>query len=279
MSFHPTSSTISATARKTARNFGFAQAPLPTPSCGSVVALSSSNNDSNDSSSSSSLPWFVDPGTKGGAVVLSILLFALPLVVYNVVVAVNPSIDPLVVGQSIGVGFTVLSTVAWVSTYIFRVANKDMTYVRISNQSIYVYIKNQNPCTPKKRNKALLWIAYQFETFHDTNWLWSAWTCVCVPPQKNTRTVCGCLDWSILCAFVTLRIGTEHERVVDMCVYSVSMDGCRWVCVCPTDSFVFFRLDLSIQFTHPFGHDTAAMALFLLSSSPCPLCIIYRPNN
>ena len=30
----------------------------------------------------------------------------------------------------IGVGFTVFTTVLWVSTYIFRVATKDMTYAK-----------------------------------------------------------------------------------------------------------------------------------------------------
>ncbi|KAL7580552.1 hypothetical protein ACA910_003677 [Epithemia clementina (nom. ined.)] len=80
---------------------------------------------------SSSLPWWLDVGTKGGAVVLSIVLFLIPMVAYQLTVSViAPNADPLQVGQTIGVGFTVILTLAWVSTYIFRVANKEMTYAQ-----------------------------------------------------------------------------------------------------------------------------------------------------
>eukprot|EP00522_Entomoneis_paludosa_P016220 CAMPEP_0172441814 /NCGR_PEP_ID=MMETSP1065-20121228/2324_1 /TAXON_ID=265537 /ORGANISM="Amphiprora paludosa, Strain CCMP125" /LENGTH=141 /DNA_ID=CAMNT_0013191373 /DNA_START=99 /DNA_END=524 /DNA_ORIENTATION=+ len=76
-----------------------------------------------------SLPFWLDPGTKGGAVVLTIVLFVAPIFLYNVILAVT-DLDALEVGIDIGVGFTVLLLLGWMSTYIFRVATKDMTYAQ-----------------------------------------------------------------------------------------------------------------------------------------------------
>lgn len=61
---------------------------------------------------------------------MSLVLFIVPLLAYNVATTVFGA-DEIETGITIGVGFTVFATVAWVSTYIFRVATKDMTYVRI----------------------------------------------------------------------------------------------------------------------------------------------------
>lgn len=86
-------------------------------------------SDQNEEAKSSSLPVFLDPGTKGGAVVLSLLLFALPIVFYQVATGVFGA-DPIDTGRNIGVGFSVISTIAWGASYIFRVATKDMTYAK-----------------------------------------------------------------------------------------------------------------------------------------------------
>ena len=89
------------------------------------------NNESNlaSTSTSSSLPVFLDPGTKGGVVVLSILLFLLPILLYQI--ATGPmGLDEVTVGRNIGVGFSVVTMLLWGSTYIFRVATKDMTYAK-----------------------------------------------------------------------------------------------------------------------------------------------------
>lgn len=75
------------------------------------------------------LPVLLDPGTKGGAVVLSLILFVLPIILYQVVTNVF-GVDGIEAGRDIGVGFTVLLTIAWGATYIFRVATKDMTYAK-----------------------------------------------------------------------------------------------------------------------------------------------------
>lgn len=87
-----------------------------------------SSSDGSEGGESSKLPMLLDPGTKGGALFLSLVLFIIPLVGYQIVTAVF-DVDPLEAGKWIGVGFTFATLVLWVSTYIFRVATKDMTYV------------------------------------------------------------------------------------------------------------------------------------------------------
>ena len=84
--------------------------------------------DSSEDAKKSNLPMLLDPGTKGGALFLSLVLFILPIIFYQVVTNVF-GYDPIDAGRYIGVGFTVVTTILWVSTYIFRVATKDMTYV------------------------------------------------------------------------------------------------------------------------------------------------------
>jgi hypothetical protein len=77
----------------------------------------------------SKLPFFLDVGTKGGALFLSFALFLVPILFWEIVTNVF-GVDGLEAGRWIGVGFTILSTLAWLSTYVFRVATKDMTYVQ-----------------------------------------------------------------------------------------------------------------------------------------------------
>eukprot|EP00541_Cyclophora_tenuis_P015218 CAMPEP_0116545056 /NCGR_PEP_ID=MMETSP0397-20121206/2458_1 /TAXON_ID=216820 /ORGANISM="Cyclophora tenuis, Strain ECT3854" /LENGTH=175 /DNA_ID=CAMNT_0004069331 /DNA_START=16 /DNA_END=543 /DNA_ORIENTATION=- len=75
------------------------------------------------------LPMLLDPGTKGGALFLGFVLFLIPLFGYNFVTSVF-GVDEIEAGKWIGVGFTFATLVLWVSTYIFRVATKDMTYAK-----------------------------------------------------------------------------------------------------------------------------------------------------
>jgi hypothetical protein len=82
-----------------------------------------------NSGAPSNLPFWLDPGTKGGAVFLSLVLFIVPIIGYNIIINVS-GLDPSEVGIWIGVGFTVLSLFVWVGSYIFRVATKDMTYAK-----------------------------------------------------------------------------------------------------------------------------------------------------
>uniref|UniRef100_A0A7S3P7X4 Uncharacterized protein n=1 Tax=Amphora coffeiformis TaxID=265554 RepID=A0A7S3P7X4_9STRA len=78
----------------------------------------------------SKLPFFLDPGTKGGALFLSLVLFVIPIIFYNIILAVSSDIDELDLGRWIGVGFTAVATLAWLGTYLFRVVTKDMTYAK-----------------------------------------------------------------------------------------------------------------------------------------------------
>jgi type III secretory pathway component EscS len=74
--------------------------------------------------------WMLDLNTKGGVVVWTVLGIVIPLMLYQILTSVV-GWDELEVGKWMGVGITLVAMLAWVSTYIFRVANKDMTYVRI----------------------------------------------------------------------------------------------------------------------------------------------------
>ena len=76
----------------------------------------------------SNLPFWLDIGTKGGAVFWSLVLFIVPILGYNVVTGIF-GVDEIEAGKWIGVGFTAFALLAWGSTYLFRVATKDMTYV------------------------------------------------------------------------------------------------------------------------------------------------------
>jgi hypothetical protein len=91
--------------------------------------MSSDNDVSTSVEAGKGLPTLLDPGTKGGALFLSLILFIIPLVGYQIVTNVF-GVDGIEAGKWIGVGFTVFTTVLWVSTYIFRVATKDMTYAK-----------------------------------------------------------------------------------------------------------------------------------------------------
>jgi len=71
---------------------------------------------------------WLNPNTRGGVIVWSILLLALPIGVYNYLVSTG--LEDTKVGGYVGAIFVLLSNVLWASTYIFRVANKDMTYAK-----------------------------------------------------------------------------------------------------------------------------------------------------
>eukprot|EP00577_Skeletonema_sp_RCC1716_P026789 CAMPEP_0113394950 /NCGR_PEP_ID=MMETSP0013_2-20120614/12864_1 /TAXON_ID=2843 ORGANISM="Skeletonema costatum, Strain 1716" /NCGR_SAMPLE_ID=MMETSP0013_2 /ASSEMBLY_ACC=CAM_ASM_000158 /LENGTH=187 /DNA_ID=CAMNT_0000278989 /DNA_START=62 /DNA_END=625 /DNA_ORIENTATION=- /assembly_acc=CAM_ASM_000158 len=90
---------------------------------------STSSSSSLNMSEKSNLPVFLDPGTKGGAIVLSLILFVIPIVIYQVATGVF-GVDEIEAGRDIGVGFSVITMLLWGSTYIFRVATKDMTYAK-----------------------------------------------------------------------------------------------------------------------------------------------------
>ena len=71
--------------------------------------------------------WF-NPNTRGGVIVWCFLLVSLPVGVYNYLVSTG--LEATTVGGYVGAIFVLLSNLLWASTYIFRVANKDMTYAK-----------------------------------------------------------------------------------------------------------------------------------------------------
>jgi len=75
------------------------------------------------------LPFLIDPGTKGGIVFWSVVLIALPFIAYNFMLE-SLGWDVVLAGNVILVGYVGLGTVLWTSSYVFRVANKDMTYAK-----------------------------------------------------------------------------------------------------------------------------------------------------
>mmetsp|Transcript_24070 Transcript_24070/g.48263 ORF Transcript_24070/g.48263 Transcript_24070/m.48263 type:complete len:200 (+) Transcript_24070:122-721(+) len=136
LAFAPSSITHrSLSAVDSSRNFLAPLAPTTTfrhdsaSSTSSATSLPMSQQNEQQPQQQSSLPVFLDPGTKGGAVVLSVILFVIPIILYQVVTGVF-GVDEIEAGRDIGVGFSVITMILWGSTYIFRVATKDMTYAK-----------------------------------------------------------------------------------------------------------------------------------------------------
>lgn len=104
----------------------------PPPSSRKRIALAASTNDDESATrtTKSTLPFYLDPNTKGGVVVLTFVLFLGTYITDQIFINVF-NYDEIDAGITIGMGFTVLSTLAWMSTYLFRVATKDMTYVSL----------------------------------------------------------------------------------------------------------------------------------------------------
>ena len=92
------------------------------------LKLSNQQDDARSDDNKKSLFFLFDPNTKGGALFLGLVLFVVPLILYNLTLSLG-ILDVIEANRIFGVGFTVLLSLAWVSTYIFRVATKDMTYV------------------------------------------------------------------------------------------------------------------------------------------------------
>jgi len=77
----------------------------------------------------SSLPFFLDPGTKGGITFWTIVAIIVPFFGYNFMTDVL-DYDVVLAGQVILVGYVGVGTLVWTGSYVFRVATKDMTYAQ-----------------------------------------------------------------------------------------------------------------------------------------------------
>ena len=78
---------------------------------------------------SGGLPFFLDPGTKGGIIFWGTVGIVAPFIAYSYMLD-NLGWDVILAGNVILVGYVGLATVAWTASYVFRVANKDMTYAQ-----------------------------------------------------------------------------------------------------------------------------------------------------
>jgi hypothetical protein len=75
------------------------------------------------------LPWFLDPSTRGGISVLSLIAIVVPFIAYDFMQTVL-GYDMIFAGNVILIGYIGIGTILWVSSYVFRVASKDMTYAQ-----------------------------------------------------------------------------------------------------------------------------------------------------
>ena len=82
---------------------------------------------SSDESSPDISAW-LNPNTRGGVIVWSIILISFPIALYSYFVGTG--IEETIVGAYVGASFVLLSMLAWASTYLFRVVKKDMTYAK-----------------------------------------------------------------------------------------------------------------------------------------------------
>jgi len=93
------------------------------------TVLNLAADESSGGAKKSNLPMVLDPGTNGGVLFYSSLLIVVPFTGY--VISTNFfGLDSIELGKWIGIVFSALLMVIWVSTYIFRVATKDMTYAK-----------------------------------------------------------------------------------------------------------------------------------------------------
>jgi hypothetical protein len=87
-------------------------------------------------------------GTKGGIVFYTVLGIALPFVAYNYMLE-ELEWDIVLAGNVILVLYVGLATVLWTGSYVFRVANKDMTYAQqVSRQHALTQPSCPHPSPP-----------------------------------------------------------------------------------------------------------------------------------
>lgn len=75
------------------------------------------------------LGFLFDIGTKGGIVFYSVLGVVVPFVAYGYMTG-PMDVDIVTAGNVILVLYVGAATVGWTASYVFRVANKDMTYAK-----------------------------------------------------------------------------------------------------------------------------------------------------
>merc|ERR1719247_3424214 len=71
----------------------------------------------------------LDIGTKGGIIFYGTLGIVLPFIAYGYMTG-PLEYDIVTAGNIVLVAYVGLATVGWTASYVFRVANKDMTYAK-----------------------------------------------------------------------------------------------------------------------------------------------------
>lgn len=100
--------------------------PHPKAPAASLVVRSAGEGDEGEGFK---LPPMLDPGTKGGALVTTSLLCLIPVFTYYALTGIF-GFEETVAGPLASGSFVVISIVLWTASYMFRVANKDMTYAK-----------------------------------------------------------------------------------------------------------------------------------------------------
>mmetsp|Transcript_5292 Transcript_5292/g.13273 ORF Transcript_5292/g.13273 Transcript_5292/m.13273 type:complete len:171 (-) Transcript_5292:24-536(-) len=98
-----------------------APAPVAAAPARPPTALSAGSDDEEKR-----LPWFFDPGTYGGVIVLTIFLIVAPLALKEALEA--SGMDGNQVGVALSGVFVIGGSLLWAFSYVFRVFSKDMTY-------------------------------------------------------------------------------------------------------------------------------------------------------
>ena len=122
--FHCPARRITAAARPLARTAPARRAPAHGAAAAPArptTALYASNDDEEKR-----LPWFFDPGTYGGVIVLTIFLIVAPLALKSALEA--SGMDGNQVGVALSGVFVIGGSLLWAFSYVFRVFSKDMTY-------------------------------------------------------------------------------------------------------------------------------------------------------
>ena len=116
--FHCPARRITAAARPLARTAPVHAVAAPARP---ATALRAGNDDDEKR-----LPWFFDPGTYGGVIVLTIFLIVAPLALKSALEA--SGMDGNQVGVALSGVFVIGGSLLWAFSYVFRVFSKDMTY-------------------------------------------------------------------------------------------------------------------------------------------------------
>lgn len=98
------------------------------PSRDSALQVSTNEGKGDEKLVEFDISAWLNINTRGGVLVWCAILIVIPVAAYAYFVSTG--LEETTVGAYVGALFVLLTMVAWASTYIFRVATKDMTYAK-----------------------------------------------------------------------------------------------------------------------------------------------------